>query len=278
MKKKELTVQVLVATMNQENFQSLPQYLNLQTEAIIGNQCTHMTPVNNFYHGSYLGNDMYWLNFQEKGVGLNRNNALMRATSDIVVFSDDDMTFIDGYEEIVVSLFLENPKADIIIFNIIETPQKRRRTLKAHYTKKCGYGCARIACRRESIMKHGIFFNLNYGGGGCYSHGEDSIFLSECKRKGLKILLVPESIARLNESRESTWFKGYNDKYYYDKGNLLAAMGTRFILLRIFYRFMRGHFTSLNIHNAKLIYKGYLDYKKNNKLNIYENSNNDPDL
>lgn len=265
-----LSIQVLVATMNQSDYITLPKSLNLQTDAIIGNQCTQIKPIEIFTHSSFRGKDILWLNFEERGVGLNRNNALMRATADILVFSDDDMTFLDGYEKTVTQVFKENPKADVVIFNIMEEIPTRRRTQKAHYTTKCGYGFARIACRRESIMKYGVFVNTNYGGGTIYSHGEDSIFLADCNRRNLKILVVPNIIAKLNESRGSTWFKGYNDKYFYDKGNLLAAMGISFPITRMFFYIIKGGFTKKSLKIAKLYYKGFCEYKRDNKLNVYK--------
>lgn len=270
MSKKALTVQVLIATMNQSDYAKLPCSLNLSTNAIIGNQCTEIVPDKNFVHTCYKGNDILWLNFQEKGVGLNRNNALMRATADIIIFADDDMTFYDNYEATVVRLYIENSDADIIIFNIGEETPKRHRTKKIHYTKKCGYGCARITCRRESVMKHGVFFNLGYGGGTIYSHGEDSLFLADCVGKGLKVLVVPEEIAKLQEQRASTWFAGFTDKLYYDNGNLMAAMRVSFPLLRILKGCLKGKFSQKSIRIAKLQYRGYRDFKKNNRQNVFE--------
>ncbi|HAZ18610.1 MAG TPA: hypothetical protein DCY75_00365, partial [Clostridiales bacterium] len=52
----------------------------------------------------------------------------------------------------------------------------------------------------------------------------DTLFLHSCLQKGLKIYAVPDSIATLSDERESTWFRGYNEKYYYDKGVLFAAV------------------------------------------------------
>ena len=33
----------------------------------------------------------------ERGIGLSRNTALMRATADIILFADEDVTYKDGY-------------------------------------------------------------------------------------------------------------------------------------------------------------------------------------
>lgn len=91
------------------------------------------------------------------------------------------------------------------------------------------FGAARIAFRRKSITKNGITFNLHFGGGTEYSAGEDTLFLHDCLRKGLKIVAVPDSIATLLENRESTWFKGYTDKYFLDRGALFAAISKKWL-------------------------------------------------
>ncbi len=52
-----------------------------------------------------------------------------------------------------------------------------------------------------------------------YSWGEDTLFLKELIEKGLKLYKSPIRIASVDMS-DSTWFKGYNEKYFKDKGHL----------------------------------------------------------
>ena len=68
-------VQVLVAAMNQHDY-SLLDKMNIQSDVIVANQ-SDFNRVDVF---DYKGNQAIYLNFEERGVGLNRNNALMRAT------------------------------------------------------------------------------------------------------------------------------------------------------------------------------------------------------
>ncbi|HCG35033.1 MAG TPA: hypothetical protein DER23_01695, partial [Clostridiales bacterium] len=111
-----MTVEVLVASMHQTNH-GLLQKMNIQSDAIIGNQCDR-NEIENFI---YQGHKIRYLSFCERGVGLNRNNALMRATADICILADDDMVFDDGYEQKVKTWFARYPQADILIFNIERT-------------------------------------------------------------------------------------------------------------------------------------------------------------
>lgn len=218
-------VQVLVATMNQSD-SSLLKKMNIQSDAIIGNQCD----LDNVEHLTYEGNRVTIYSFAEKGVGLNRNNTLMRATGDICLFADDDMRYVDNYVELVVHAFKKIPVADIIVFNLIEKVSNRfiiKRIERVGYHNYLRYGTARIAAKTRSIKNNGIFFNLCFGGGTEHCHGEDNLFLTDCLKKGLKIYAIPVYIAELTEERQSTWNKGYNEKFFKDQGYLYHTISNR---------------------------------------------------
>ena len=220
-------VQVLVAAMDQADH-SLLEKLNIQSDAIVGNQCDNNS-IEHFEWGDNNYNITY-LNFNERGVGLNRNNALMRATGEFCIFADDDMTYVDGYPQIVEKYFDENKDADVIVFNIIESKPTRyiiKKFHRVHWNNFLRYGAVRIAIRRQKVFDQGILFNLCFGGGTEHSAGEDVLFLSECLKKGLHIYAVPEYIARLNDDRESTWFQGYTDKFFVDKGFFYSVLSRK---------------------------------------------------
>lgn len=253
-------IEVLVATMNQVDKYNLPEYMNIQSDAIIGNQCDR----NEIVEVLHKGHNIKWLNFAERGVGRNRNNALMRSTADVVLFADDDMYFDDGYPDVVKRLFNEFEDADIIIFNLKGSDgRKRRLTTKAHFTSKTFFGAARIAARRDKLFKNNLFFNLCFGGGTEYSCGEDSLFLTNCKNAGLKILLVPDSIATLEGGRESTWYQGETDKLYMDRGALFAATRISFPYVRMILYSLKAAIRGKRkfYETLRLYYTGYKSYK-----------------
>lgn len=221
-----MKVQLLIATMNQID-DSILQKMNIQSDAIVGNQCNENSIRTLDYHGSRVT----FLNFDERGVGLNRNNALMRATADYCVFTDDDVVFYDNYVELILNAFKAVPRADVIVFNVDneEDTEKRRikKVSRVHNYNYMRYGAVRIAIKTESIRKNGIFFNLCFGGGTNHSSGEDTLFLHDCLTKKLHIYTFPITPARLENDRPSTWFSGYNDKYFRDKGDLFRLLYRR---------------------------------------------------
>lgn len=217
-----MSFQLLVSTMNQVD-DSLYENMNIHSDAIIVNQADR-------YDSQTLTKGEYKLDlysFAERGVGLSRNTAFMRSTADIIEFADDDMVFTDTHREDVLQAFEEHPKADAILFSV-ESLNPERPLLKI---KKFGrvskiealkYGCARLAVRREKIIYNNITFSLLFGGGTIYGSGEDTLFLQDCIRAGIKIYKSPVKVADVKQDG-SSWFNGYNQKYYHDKGALFAA-------------------------------------------------------
>lgn len=214
-------VEVLVATMNQNDLSKFKD-MNIQTHAIFANQADGFS-----YESKHILNKrIKMITTSERGVGKNRNVALLHATEEICMISDDDMVYVNDYEEKVVKAFEKIPNADIIIFNISSGGNSDRRNNKkitrVYLHNFMNYGSARIAFRRQSIISKNIWFSLLFGGGAKYGSGEDSLFLREALRKGLKIYTFPYQIAELVD-RGSTWFTGYNQKFFFDKGAFLEA-------------------------------------------------------
>ena len=231
---RSMTIQTLVVTLQQEDCR-LAERMNIQTDAVIGNQCDR----NDLVEFEYNGHKIQMVSTSTRGVGINRNQVLMRADADICVLADDDMTFLDGYEETVRYWFQKLPEADLLVFNLQEEKPRRYKNKKVRRIGNHNfgrYGAARLAFRRESIAFSGIMFNTLFGGGCRYSCGEDSLFLKDCLRKGLRIMAVPATLAAIRDG-DSTWFQGYTDKYFLDKGILYYALDRR---LSRFYALMLG--------------------------------------
>lgn len=217
-----MRIETLVVTVDQHDH-SLPERMNLQTDALIGNQADFEAEEQVIRNGCRVT----FLTDTLRGVGRNRNKVLRRASAEICVFADDDMRFVDGYPQIVEKAFSECPDADILVFNLIEKNPRRyvnRKIFPVGYANYARYGAARIAIRRQSIMDSGIRFSLLFGGGAKYGSGEDTIFLRECLKAGMKIMAVPYALAEIDQTAESTWFRGYNEKFFRDKGALYSCL------------------------------------------------------
>lgn len=240
-----MNIEVLVATMYQKNLNKYIE-MNLNSDVIIANQddkYQYIEKVIDF-------NKIKMITTPDRGVGKNRNMALMNANAEICLFADDDMIYEDNYVEIIKEAFRKLPKADIIIFNIETIGQETRarrlnnKIKRVHTFNSLNYGAARIAVRRERLLKKNIWFSLLYGGGAKYSSGEDSLFLTEAIRKGMKVYTYPKKIANIKQDK-STWFNGYTKKYFHDRGGWLAnAFPKLKYLLSIYYSYKLKNYTN----------------------------------
>ncbi len=220
-----MKIQVLIATMHQTDH-SLIEKMNIQSDAIVGNQCD----INKIEDFEFNGHKIKYLNFAERGLSVNRNNALLRSDGDICLIADDDMVYDDNYVDTVTSAFNSHPEADVLIFNIREPVITRsviKKPTRVNYLNYLRYGSVRIAFKTQSIKENGIFFNVCFGTGTDRGFGEDNLFLTSCLNKKLNIIALPISIAQLTEERESTWFREYDEKYLKNKGKLFVAISKR---------------------------------------------------
>ena len=84
-----------------------------------------------------------------------------------------------------------------------------------------------IAFKRSSILNKRVRFDERLGAGTNNGAGEETKFVYDCFKKVLCVYYYPAYISRLNES-ESTWFRGYNSKYFTDKAKVLKYIYGKF--------------------------------------------------
>ena len=222
-------VQVLASVVNKDP-RRLAEEMHIETDAIIVNQCDHYG-VESFCH---LGRKVRVFHMAERGVGLSRNTALMRADGDICLFSDQDIVYEAGYERKILQAFEKCSGADMIVFNI-EIGEERRTYCNTQEKRvrwyNCGrYGAVSFAVKRKKLWESGVTFSLLFGGGAKYSAGEDSLFLKQFMDKGYRVFASPVTIGREREG-DSTWFSGYHEKFFYDRG--------------VLYHFLYGHLAKI---------------------------------
>lgn len=236
-----MKLEVILSTMNKKNVRFLDE-MNIKNNCIVINQ------TNEEIQNIYLEEEnIYMYNYNEKGLSRSRNRAINKSKADICLIADDDLIYVDNYSELIKSRFRKDD--DILVF-VIEGINKK---FKEYYSeeKKLNYitslkvSSVQIAFKLKSIIDNGIRFNESLGAGAKYSMGEENEFLYKCLNKKLKIRFIPIKIADLYIG-DSSWFKGYNEKYFFDRGAVFYAMSKKYNILLIL-QFILRH---------KEIYKG----------------------
>ena len=83
-------------------------------------------------------------------------------------------------------------------------------------------------------------------------------------KKGLKIHFEPVSILSIDNNDESTWFNGFNDKLFWDKGAMFTALSHKFYHFLIWqfairkYKLYRHETNFIKAINS--MYKGHKNY------------------
>ncbi|MBZ9689215.1 glycosyltransferase family 2 protein [Clostridium estertheticum] len=263
-----MKVEVLCATMHQTDLSKYKE-MNIQTDAIFSNQADRHE-----YNEENINNyNVKMITTRSRGVGKNRNIGLLYSSADILMFSDDDMIYMDGYEEGVAEAFRRLPDADMIIFHCLTnsnrgTPNINKIT-KVRLWNFMRYGTFSFVIKKEAILKYNLNFSQLFGGGCRYCAGEDNLFLRDALKKNLKVYSHPFTIASVNHGA-STWFEGFNEKYFYDNG---AWLQTAFPILKhllVWYFILKfANRTDLGkIETYKLQYAGMKAFKKG--LSYYE--------
>lgn len=224
--------QVLVSTMNKSEQFELLNNMNLHSNAIIINQCTSEKKEVK----RTKSNNLDWINSYERGLSRSRNMAIDNATGEICILADDDLIYVEHLEKLVLDAFDRNPDADIITFQVEGIDKK----FKQYYSKERSLNfltslkvaSVEVAFRLNSIKNNSIQFKEEFGAGSKYRMGEENIFIYDCLKKGLKIKYIPLKIADLYVG-DSTWFNGYNEKYFSDLGAVYSAMSKRYSYILI---------------------------------------------
>lgn len=215
-------LQVLIATRNLTSEQQVNQLLtnmNLQSDYLLINQTENLA--------CKMVNQKV-ISVKQKGLSASRNLAIGKATGDIVLLADDDVTYVADYARIVEEEHEKNPEADIICFGVeSKNPQrkiKKMRNAQMGYLKIMRICSSQISMKLEKIK--GIPFDEKFGAGSTYNRGEEAIFLCDCLRRGLTIKYVNKKIAEL-EQKESTWYKGYSKEFFQIQGKVFKRMYPR---------------------------------------------------
>ncbi len=217
-------MQTLLSVMEHKDPLLYIEKLNIRTDAVIVNQCGR----NSERSEAKDGRRIRIIERAEKGLSRSRNLAIDSAVDDICIFCDNDISYVNDAKDIIEQAFGVYPDAGIICF-FIERPERHEpvRLKEGNMTKTdmMRIFSPEIAIRRSHLK--GLKFDEDFGAGAKYGMGEENIFLFEAARLGIKRVYIPERIAKTLPN-ESSWFKGYDRKFFFDRGAGYEAMDARF--------------------------------------------------
>lgn len=125
----------------------------------------------------------------------------------LCVLSDDDIGYTDAWLSRIIEIFDERSWADVLCFRIAtpegqpefkDYPEKEFEIKKVPVYGKVYFSAVEIAFRYESVRKSGIRFDENFGLGSQLwpEGGEETVFLSDCHKAGMRMIYVPEYLVQ----------------------------------------------------------------------------------
>lgn len=217
-----MTFQILLSCMHQKDM-SIFEMSNIKCNVLAINQCNEERTEQS------ADGSRQMIYTRERGLSHSRNMAIDRATCDICLVSDDDEVFHDDVAKRIIEAYEAYPEADIIAFQVanasgfgenVHNDKKTypRKAYKCNFLQTLHISSWQISFRRKSIVEKGIRFDEIMGSGTGNGGQEESKFVTDCYRAGLNIWYVPVEIARMDDRHPSQWFKGFDYKFFFDRG------------------------------------------------------------
>jgi len=259
-----MQIQINISTINRVNFDFINEIIPYrsfynETQLLIINQLLKNTKKKS--NSILIKENIKILNEYSKGLSKSRNIGLHNTSAEITIPTDDDVVFFPNLEDTIKTAFGHYPDADIITFQTIDATTNK---LRKKYKKKpfkhnirtlLKVSSIEIAYKTKSINKHRIKYDEKFGLGTNKPTGEETIFLINALRKGLKIYYFPFPLCSHPLETSNTW---YNKNLILAKGALFKKIFPITYLIAIILfaitKYKKSNFTFLKF--LKLLFKG----------------------
>lgn len=198
--KNNLRLEILMSTMNKTSLSFLdtifPNYKLKDLHVLIINQ----TEANKELHSDY--ENIRVINSYEKGLSKSRNLAIKNALGDICLIADDDIEYIEDFENIIIESFEKFDDASVIRFKIDTFSGDAYKTypnISKRLTVKNDIentSSIEIAFKRTHIVANNLKFDPLFGLGSNFQSGEEYLFLKEVLKKRLPIYIENKFIVK----------------------------------------------------------------------------------
>lgn len=185
-----------------------------------------------------LREDLEVVELSSVGVAKSRNEAIARAKGKYLIFSDDDIQFIEAGLAEAIAYLEANPEVDMILGAAINEKGEKRKNYPSQIVPLTKFNSAKAATyemliRVESIKAKGILFDENFGAGAKNYLGDEFIFIADLIDAGGKGVSHPAVLAiHPDESSGSRWgsAKDFNARLaiferVFGKGALVIRLG-----------------------------------------------------
>lgn len=189
-------VEILISTMHKTSLSFLSKMFPNNDYSNYNILIVNQTSANNLLTSNH--NNIRVINSFEKGLSISRNLAIKNAVLNICLLADDDVSYEEDFDKIIVDAFKKNNLADMITFQLVNSKGQLYTNYPdiIEHSKKTvsSVNSVVIAFKRNKIIKTNTLFNVNFGMGSVFATGGEYVFLRSALRKGLKIFFEPKTL------------------------------------------------------------------------------------
>ena len=191
-----LTLNIAIITHKPEGIErlaeaDLPRMENVSYVISWQNHCNAPVPE------ELIRDDVEIHRFDGVGLSNNRNNSIACCTADIIMLTDDDVTFLKDGVKSLIKAYEDNPEVDLITFKSIQPGDKayplRSERLEGKLPKGYSVSSIEISFRRTTAGWLRCCPELGLGAPRLHG-GEDEILLQTAIRRGLYCCFLPVTV------------------------------------------------------------------------------------
>jgi len=155
--------------------------------------------------------DVRVIRLDSTGVTASRNEAIRQATGEVLLFGEEDVTWIpDGIDD-VIATFEDNPRLAVLLGRAQDetgSPRKRYPAFREPATmwNSARVGTIELAVRPELVRKAGVMFDLSFGAGTENYLGDEYIFVADANHARLKCEYFPITFSQHPAESSGTRF------------------------------------------------------------------------
>ncbi|BBG60526.1 glycosyltransferase [Providencia rustigianii] len=206
--------------------------------------------------------DIFYYPINSKGVTKSRNYGIGKATSDIILFCDDDVTYTTNFQNEILNQYIANPDMDFITFAYSHDPNMHSFASKflpvsfKHSLKSIlKIGTIEVSLRRSAIINKNIKFPEDMGAGTKYFLCDEPVFLSQLLKNKCNGMYCPIIIGYHPEESSGSTF---NNHYAFASRYLcFTRIFGSFLGLGLYYLYLAKNFNKFkalsDVNNALFI-------------------------
>ena len=155
--------------------------------------------------------DVRVIRLKSTGVTASRNAAIREATGEVLVFGEEDVTWLPKGLVEVLATFADNPRLAVLLGRANDETgalRKRYPAIRESATiwNSARVGTIEVAVRPEMIRRANVTFDENFGAGTRNFLGDEYIFVADANRAKLKCDYFPITFSQHPKDSSGTRF------------------------------------------------------------------------